>query len=182
MFPSLMFRNETTTFQKTWSTKLRKSLWLLHGWWQTTCVWKRTECCVLYCSCWGNYDIIIFRFLGGGRKLCLGGERNPIPPPPPPHLYENMLTYTASSWVVLIRMTSWDLTTQCSIIINKDNPHFCRMTEMMSHCVETWVGNITALCDQYLTKTAGEVENNVDALKKLSQGNSYSFSINCEKS
>jgi len=48
---------------------------------------------------------------------------------------------------------------------------------MMSHCVETWVGNITALCDQYLTKTAGELENNVDALKKLSQGNSYNFRI-----
>ena len=46
---------------------------------------------------------------------------------------------------------------------------------MMSHCVETWVGNITALCDQYLTKTAGEVEKNIDALGKLSTGNSYSF-------
>ena len=57
--------------------------------------------------------------------------------------------------------------------INNGNPYFCRMTEMMSRCVETWVGNITALCDQYLTKTAGELENNIDALKKLSQGNLY---------
>lgn len=47
------------------------------------------------------------------------------------------------------------------------------MTEMMSYCVETWVGNITALCDQYLNKTAGELENNVGGLEKLSQGNLY---------
>lgn len=83
--------------------------------------------------------------------------------------------YKTSSWNLNDRLR---LYYPCYITINKgkinkENPYFCRMTEMMSHCVETWVGNITALCDQYLNKTAGELENNVGGLEKLSQGNLY---------
>ena len=60
------------------------------------------SCCTLLlcCSCWGNNDIIICKFLGGGGTLNVGGKS--LCPLPSSHLFSSIwnpgVSYRILSW------------------------------------------------------------------------------------